>query len=91
MCLKCSKLSKCIAIIYKQSNCWTRDSLYVPYLSYCSALSGNTYKTNIYCFYILQKKVLRIVCNVSQIYHSNALFKELCMLKLFDIVELRHL
>ena len=65
------------------------DSLCVPYLSYCSEIWGNTYKTNINCVYVLQKKVPRIVCNVDYQYHSNVLFKELCMLKLFDIIELK--
>ncbi len=63
------------------------DSLFVPYLSYCSEIWGNTYKTNINCVYVLQKKVLRIVCNVDYQYHSNVLHKVLRMLKLFDIIE----
>ena len=65
------------------------DSLYVPYLTYCSEICGNTYKTNINCVYLLQKKVLRIVCNVDYRYHSNVLFKELRILKLFDSIELK--
>ena len=94
--LICSKLSKCIAIIYKPKHLSDKDSLvmlydslFVPYLSYCSEIWGNTYKTNINCVYVLQKKVLRIVCNVDYQYHSNVLFKELRMLKLFDIIELK--
>ena len=94
--LICSKLSKCIAIIYKakylldkDSLVMLYDSLFVPYLSYCSEIWGNTYKTNINCVCVLQKKVLRIVCNVDYQYHSNVLFKELRMLKLFDIIELK--
>ena len=59
------------------------------YLSYCSEIWGNTYKTNINCVYLLQKKVLRIVCNVDYQYHSNVLFKELRMLKLSDNIELK--
>ena len=39
--------------------------------------------------YVLQKKVLRSVCNVDYQYHFNVLFKELRILKLFDIVELK--
>ena len=76
--LICSKLSKCIAIIYKAKQLLDRealvmlyDSLFVPYLTYCSEIWGNTYKTNINCVHLLQKKVggglLRIVCNVD--YH----------------------
>ena len=61
--------------------------LFVPYLTYCSEIWGNTYETNINCVYLLQKKVLRIVCNVDYRYHSNVLFKELRILKLFDSIE----
>ena len=65
------------------------DSLFVPYLTYCSEIWGNTYKNNINCVLLLQKKILRIVCNVDYRYHSNVLFKELRILKLFDIIELK--
>ena len=65
------------------------DSLFVPYLTYCSYIWGNTYKTNINCVYLLQKKVLRIVCNADYRYHSNVLFNELRILKLFDSIELK--
>ena len=89
-------LSKCIAIIHKAKHLLDKeslvilyDSLFVPYLSYCSEIWGNTYKTNTNCVYVLQKKVLRIVCNVDNQYHSNVLFKELCIPKLFDIIELK--
>ena len=94
--LICSKLSKCIAIIYKakqlldkESLVMLYDSLFVPYLTYCSEIWGSTYKTNINCVYLLQQKVLRIVCNVDYRYHSNVLFKELRILKLFDSIELK--
>ena len=94
--LICSKISKCIAIIYKakqlldkESLVMLYDSLFVPHLTYCSDIWGNTYKTNINCVYLLQKKVLRIVCNVDYRYYSNVLFKELRILKLFDSIELK--
>ena len=94
--LICSKLSKCIAIIYKakqlldkESLVMLYDSLFVPYLTYCSEIWRNTYKTNISCIYLLQKKVLIIVCNVDYRYHSNVLIKELRTLKLFDSTELK--
>ena len=47
--LICSKLSRCIAIIYKAKHLLDKhslvmlyDSLFVPYLSYCSEIWGNT-------------------------------------------------
>ena len=61
--LICSKLSKCIAIMYKAKHLLDKDSLvmlydslFVPYLSYCSEILGNTYKTNINCVYVLPKE-----------------------------------
>ena len=65
------------------------DTLCVPYLSYCSEIWGNTYTSNINCVYLLEKKVLRTVCNVDYRYHSNVLFKELRILKLFYNIELK--
>ena len=46
---------------------------------------GNTYKSNIECMYLLQKKVVRIVCGVGYREHTNELFSELRILKLIDI------
>ena len=56
---------------------------------YCDDDEDDEDKTNINCVYVLQKKVLGIVCNVDYQYHSNVLFNELRMLKLFDIIELK--
>ena len=56
---------------------------------YVYATVSSQQKTNINCVYVLQKNVLRIVCNVDYRYHSNELFKELRILKLFDIIELK--
>ena len=73
-----SKISKSIAIIYKAKHvldkiaCLTfYYSLMLPYLSCCCEVRGNTYKTNIKCVYLLQKKAIRIVCNVGYQYHTN--------------------
>ena len=58
-------------------------------MSYCCEVWGNTYKSNIECMYLLQKKVVRIVCVVGYREHTNELFSELLILKLIDIVKLR--
>ena len=57
------------------------DSI-LPYLSIGNL--GKYLQNYINCVYVLQKKVLRIVCNVDYQYHS--IFK---VLKLFDIIELK--
>ena len=50
---------------------------------------GKTYKTNINGIYMLQKKAVRIVCNVSYLHQPNVLFLELYVLKVFDLIELK--
>ena len=59
-----SKLSKSIAIIHKAKHLLDRRSgmilyfsLFLPYLSYCCEVWGNTYSSNIKNVYILQKKL----------------------------------
>ena len=58
-------------------------------MSYCCAVWGNTYKSNIEYIYLLQKKVVRIVCGVGYREHTNELFNELRILTLINIVKLR--
>ena len=81
--LVCSKLSKCITVMYKAKPLLDKNalvikllycSLFVPYVTYCREICGNTYKSNINCVYLLQKKVARLVCSVNHLYHSNGLF-----------------
>ena len=38
---------------------------------------------------MLQKKAVRINCNVSYLHQSNVLFLELHVLKVFDLIELK--
>jgi len=91
-----SKLSKTIAIMHKAKYVLNKKarlilyySLFLPYLSYCCEVWGNAYKTTIECIYLLQKKVVRIVCNVGYREHTNNLFCELHLLKLVDLVKLK--
>ena len=91
-----SKLSKTIAIMNRTKYILDKNarlilyySLFLPYMSYCCEVWGNTYKSNIECMYLLQKKVVRIVCGVGYREHTNELFSELRILKLIDIVKLR--
>ena len=91
-----SKLSKSIAIMRKAKHLLDRRSgmilyfsLFLPYLSYCCEVWWNTYSSNIKNVYTLQKKAVRIVCNVDYQHPSNVLFIELHVLKLHDLIELR--
>ena len=91
-----SKLSKSIAIMRKAIHLLDRRSgmilyfsLFLPYISYCCEVWGNTYSSNIKMCIYCKKKAVRIVCNVDYQHPSNVLFIELHVLKLHDLIELR--
>ena len=62
--------------------------LVYPYLHYCIIVWGSTYKTNLCRLVSLQNRVIRIISKSTFDSHSDPIFKELELLKLFDI---RHL
>ena len=64
-------------------------SQYLPSVSCCFEVWGNTYKTNIDCIYLLQKQLAKIVSNVHYCLHTNGLSCELHILKLSDFVKLK--
>ena len=91
-----SKLSKTICIMYRastflhQSSLFTLYcSLFLPYMTYCLEMWGNTYKSNTLCIFILQKKVLRIVIGANRYDHTNYILYNLRILNLYDLVNLR--
>lgn len=90
-----SKLTKTIAIIYRAKYLLDKKSLFIlycslflPYLSYCCEVWGNAYTTYINGVYILQKKVVRIICKKNPLSHTNTLFYDLRILKLYDLIKL---
>ena len=60
-----------------------------PFLSYYIIAWGNTYQTTLQPLFILQKKALRIITFSSYNEHSSPLFKDLNVVKLFDIITLQ--
>ena len=64
-------------------------SLFLPHLSYCCELWGNTYTTNIHGITILQKRVIQLVCEVKRLEHTSILFQQLGVLKCVDLVKLK--
>ena len=76
-----SKLSKTIRIMYRASTFLNQSSLFtlycslfLPYMTYCLEIWGNTYKSNTLCIFILQKKVLRIIIGANRYNHNNCIF-----------------
>ena len=63
-----SKLSKSTVILYmcsqvidSQSMNILYSSLFLPYISYCSEIWGNTYPSNVNCLVVLQKRAIRLL------------------------------
>lgn len=91
-----SKISKVTAIMCKMKAILDQKSLYIlycslilPHISYCLEVWGNTYKTNIYPVFLLQKKVIRIVSKAGYLDPTNSLFIKLNVLKIYDLVKFK--
>ena len=87
------KLSKSIALIRKASNDLNRNALnilywtiFYPYLNYCAEVWGNTYKSTISVLFLKQKKVIRLICNAKYLDHTTALFQNMNILRLDQII-----
>ena len=69
-----SKLSCILSIMYKASKLITTAGMYTlycslfqPHISYCNELWGNTYASNVNCLCIIQRKVVRLICNADRL------------------------
>ena len=79
-----SKLSKTVGILYRIIHLLNRSalfilycSLFLPYLTYCAEIWGNTYKSNTQCIFLLQKKIVRIVYGANFRDHTDVIFQDL--------------
>ena len=50
---------------------------------------GNTYKSNIQCIFLLQKKIVRIVYGATFRDYTDVIFQDLKNLKFYDLVKLK--
>ena len=62
-------------------------SLVLPYLTYCTEVWGNTYRSSVEPLYRLQKRAIRIINNAGYLEHTNKLFLKSEILKIYDIIE----
>ena len=90
------KLSKSVSILYRCYKLIDENalktlyySLFLSYLTYCCEVWGTTYKSNLKCLCILQKKAIRIICKVEKFTGTAPLFSRLGLLKLEDIVKFK--
>ena len=91
-----SKLAKTVGILYRVRHLLNRSalfilycSLFLPYLTYCAEIWGNTYKSNIQCIFLLQKKIVRIVYGANFKDHTDVIFQDLIFLTFYDLVKLK--
>ena len=60
-------------------------SFIYPYFIYCNQVWGYTSKKNLNRLFVLQKKAVRIICQVNRQCHTSPLFKELNLLNIWQI------
>ena len=85
---------KCISVMYKAKSVLNSKALLMlyntllqPYLNYCAEVWANTYKSGLKNIVVIQKRAIRLICNVCSRTHTNDLFKKLNILKFTDLVE----
>ncbi len=88
----CSKLARCIGILSKAKQVFPRlamvylyYTLAYPYLMYCNEVWGCVQESKLLKLNIIQKQMIKIICNVPYLEHTNNLFQELGVLKGTDI------
>lgn len=90
------KLSRIVSLIYRVKDLmptYLRKTLYnvlvLPHYQYCSPIWCSTYPTHLLPLFRLQKKIIRIITNSDYFDHTQPLFKQNNILKLFDINRLQ--
>ena len=88
----CRKISRSIGVLYRMRSSVTREiminlyySIVHPYLLYCNLVWGGTFDCFIQRLFLLQKRVLRIICNAAFLDHTNPLFIQTKILKIHDL------
>lgn len=90
------KLSKIVSLLLQVRDFMPNDVLKIlynahvlPHLQYCAPIWCNTYPTHLLPLLITQKKIIRIITNSGYFEHTQPLFKNMSMLKLFDLNKLQ--
>jgi len=88
----CNKIAKGIGIIKKVRDVLNKDTLLnlyytfiYPYLTYCNIIWGKAANIHLSRLFLLQKRILRIVCNTHFLAHSAPLFKQCKVLTIHNI------
>ncbi len=88
----CNKIAKGIGIIKKVRDVLNKDtllSLYYtfiyPYLTYCNLVWGRAANIHLSRLYLLQKRIIRIICNTHFLAHTEPLFKKCKVLNIYQL------
>ena len=86
-----NKVSKNADVLYKLRNFEPNNTLLTVYrsiieshLNYCNLIFGNAFPTHLTPLVVAQKKAVRIVANKPPLSHTDPIFFNLKLLKLFD-------
>ena len=89
-------MERTVGILYRIRHLLNRSALFIlycflflPYLTYCAEIWGNTYKSNTQCIFLLQKIIVRIVYGAHFRDHTYVIFQDLKFLKFYDLVKLK--
>ena len=92
----CHKLSRNVSLLYQVKDLVPTAILKIlynahilPHLQYCMPIWANTYPSHLIPLFRLQKKILRIITKSSFFDHTQPLFKETQIMKLFDLNKLQ--
>ena len=88
-----NKISKSIGIIFKLSSLKIPSSVLKqlyhsfvsPYLNYCISCYGNTYPTHLNRLFLLQKRAIRLISKANFLDHTDPIFFNNGILKIFDL------
>ena len=79
--------NKCLLLMYNASKLITTFWMYILYCSLCQPhishgndMWGNTYASIVNCLCIIQRKVVRLICNADRLAHTKEFFKKLYIL-----------
>ena len=94
------KLSKVVSrntgVIYKLRSCIPQEVLFIlystlilSYINYGMLAWGKSFKTQIHRLFVVQKRVIRIICKANYRAHTNLLYYENGILKLEDLYSMQ--
>jgi hypothetical protein len=88
----CNKIAKGIGIIKKAKDKLNKDTLLglyytfvYPYLTYCNIVWGKASKCHLLRLLLLQKRIIRIICNTHFLAHTEPLFLKCKVLTIYKV------